>query len=365
MNDFDEQMMLRAVALADNGRVTAPPNPWVGCVIVKNGKILGEGFHYAAGEPHAEINALKLVEDPVGSTVYVTLEPCSHYGRTPPCVNALIKARVARVVIALEDPDPRVSGNGIKLLREAGIEVIAGIASKNAFSSLQPYLHQRKTGRAYCLLKAGQGVDGRIAAPDMTSRWITGPEARADAHRLRAESQAILIGAGTAIADDPALTIRDTFPIPLNPPLRVLLDATGKVKPPRKLFDRNEAPTLVITSTLCALNAQKEWEAAGAEVVSAPLSKLYNGIDLEAVLYILGKRGIIQVLVEGGSSVLGNFLKHRLVDRFALYVGPRILGDESLPLFKSFHVSTMADAPVLRLVQTKILGDSVRLDYTF
>lgn len=362
---FDEQMMLRAIEYGEHGRVTAPPNPWVGCVIAKEGQVIGEGFHRAAGEPHAEVNALKSIADPTGTTAYVTLEPCSHFGRTPPCVEALIKARMARVVVALEDPDPRVSGTGIKRLREAGIEVVTGVCSSQAFASLQPYLHQRKTGRAFCVLKAAESIDGRTAAADQTSQWITGVDARQNVQKLRAESQAILIGAGTALADNPQLTVRDTFPLPTHPPLRVLLDATGKVKESIKLFDTFLAPTLIVTSALCPPRIQKEWINHGAEVVTAPLSPITNGIDLDAVLQILGQRGILQVLVEGGATVSGSFLKQGLVDRLVIYIGPRLLGETGLPLFKNFTVDTMANAPTLKLVQSMVLGDSVRIDYSF
>jgi diaminohydroxyphosphoribosylaminopyrimidine deaminase / 5-amino-6-(5-phosphoribosylamino)uracil reductase len=368
MNDprnFDEIMMLRAIALGEQGRITAPPNPWVGCVITKNGNVVGEGFHHAAGEPHAEINALQQVSDPAGTTVYVSLEPCSHFGRTPPCVDALIKSRVARVVVALEDPDPKVLGRSLKLLQEAGIETTWGICAEQAKASLEPYLHQRRTGKAFCILKAGQSIDGRIAASDATSKWITSIEARSDAHRLRAESQAILIGAGTVLADDPELTIREVFPLPKTPPLRVLLDATGKVNIPRKIFNTILAPTIVATSPLCSFKAKKEWENGGIEVVQLPLSPLYHGVDLEAVLQMLAQRGILQVLVEGGATIFGSFLKHRLANRLVLYVGPRILGDNGLPLFKSYPVSTLTEAPILKFLNSKILGDTVRLDYNF
>ena len=184
----DVQAMARAIALGSKGRITAPPNPWVGCVIVKDGIVVGEGFHQTAGEPHAEIHALQQAkEQAMGATVYVTLEPCVHHGRTPPCSDALIKAKVSKVFVALEDPDPRVRGKGIAFLKDAGIWVNLGLCRDEAVQSLQPYLHQRKTGRPFCIAKAAISIDGRTAASDGTSKWITPKEARADSHRIRAD----------------------------------------------------------------------------------------------------------------------------------------------------------------------------------
>src|SRR5256886_11759118 len=198
--------MAAAVARGEQGRLTAAPNPWVGCVLVRDGEIVGRGFHRAAGEPHAEALALAQAGGRArGATAVVTLEPCTHFGRTPPCTPALVEAGVARVVVAVLDPDPRVSGRGVEELRAAGVAVDVGVGAAEAEASLRPYLHHRRTGRPLCLLQAAVSLDGRTAAADGTSQWITGPEARADAHRLRAESQAVIVGAGTALADRPSL----------------------------------------------------------------------------------------------------------------------------------------------------------------
>src|SRR5688572_586191 len=249
--------MAQAVALGERGRLTAAPNPWVGCVVVAaDGQVVGRGFHRRAGEPHAEVHALRQAGDRArGATAYVTLEPCAHQGRTPPCAPALVEAGVSRVVVAVLDPDEKVAGRGIEILRAAGIAVDIGVAAEDAARSLAPYLHHRRTGRPQCLLKTATSTDGRTAAADGTSQWITGPEARADAHRLRAESGAVVVGAGTALADRPMLTFRSLdFEEGLTPPqpLRVLIDAAGRVPADGPLFDPTLAPTLVITTPVAA-----------------------------------------------------------------------------------------------------------------
>lgn len=364
MTPIDETMMMRALALAMKGRVTAPPNPWVGCVIVRGGEIVGEGFHFAAGQPHAEPNALRQAGDKAaGATAYVTLEPCSHYGRTPPCSLALIKANVARVVVGLQDPDARVSGNGIQQLREAGIEVVAGVCEDMIAKALTPYLHHRRTGRPYCIAKAAISIDGRIAAQDGTSQWISSPEALLDTHLLRAESQAILIGAGTARIDQPKLTVRDVPIFPVHPPLRVILDAKGTVLPPGPLFDLALAPTLIVTTDGCSKKNRKVWEESGVEVAVVKPGLNAQGVDLDQTLDLLGKRGILQLMIEGGGLVIGAFLQSKLLQRLRVYVGPRILGNTGLPLFGAATFTTIADAPCLEFLEAKTFGHTVRIEY--
>src|SRR5262245_40828397 len=231
--------MAQAVALGEHGRRSAPPNPWVGCVVVdERGEIAGEGWHRGPGTPHAEAEALAVAgERARGGTAFVTLEPCAHRGRTPPCADALISAGVRRVVVALEDPDPRVAGRGLSGLRAAGVDVELGPGTGAARRSLAPYLHHRHTGRAWGLMKTAMSLDGRVATADGSSRWITGPAARADAHRIRAESQAVVVGAGTALADRASLTARDVDPPVDRQPLRVLLDGRGRVPATGPLFE--------------------------------------------------------------------------------------------------------------------------------
>ncbi|HEV8163333.1 MAG TPA: bifunctional diaminohydroxyphosphoribosylaminopyrimidine deaminase/5-amino-6-(5-phosphoribosylamino)uracil reductase RibD, partial [Actinomycetota bacterium] len=239
--------MARAVALAEGGRGTASPNPMVGAVLVMDGHVVGEGYHRAPGEPHAEVAALAAAgEAAAGATCYVTLEPCAHQGRTPPCADALLQAGVARVVAALPDPDPRVDGAGLARLRAAGVAVTVGVGADAAAEQNAAYLTHRRLGRPRVTLKAAASLDGKVAAPDGSSQWITGTAARADAHRLRAEADAVAVGAGTALADDPRLTVR----LPGyagRQPLRVLVDAAGRVGAAGHLFDR-AGPTLVATT---------------------------------------------------------------------------------------------------------------------
>lgn len=365
LKNFDASMfMQKAILLAEQGRFTAPPNPWVGCVIVRDGVVVGEGYHAAAGQPHAEVNALKQAGSQAkGATAFVTLEPCSHHGRTGPCVEALIEAGIVRVVAALEDPDPRVRGKGFQKLKEAGIPVDVGIEKEKALKSLLPYLHHRKTGRPYCVLKAAASIDGRIAAVDGSSQWITGAEARQDVHRLRAESQAIIIGSGTAIYDTPQLTIRHPEIKLQRNPLRVVLDAKGLVEAKGPLFDVALAPTLMITSH-ASREKVKSWEKHGVEVAFVPPACHGQGVDLVSVLELLGKRGIIQVMVEGGGSLHGSFLDDDLIDRFVLYIGSCLLGSRGVPLCVSAGPNTIADAARWNLTDVHRFGQDVRMDYT-
>lgn len=365
----NEEYMRQAISLGAQGRITAPPNPWVGCVIVNNGIIVGESFHPAPGESHAEVIALNQArEKSKGSTVYVTLEPCAHYGRTPPCVNALIKAGVQNVVVALKDPDARVQGKGIKLLREAGIHVTEDFLKEEAHLSLEPYLHHRTTGLPFCVAKAAISLDGRIAAEDGSSQWISCAESRADAHLLRAESQAILIGSATAIKDSPSLTVRNPSPLPiafssLKPPLRVVLDSTARVPAAGSLANTSLAPTLIATIPAMEEKAKNAWAETGAEVVAIPKAVDGMGVDLHALLQFLGKRGILQVLMEGGSKVIASALKQRLINRFVVYSAPILLGDTGRPLIEGMSIPSMKEALLMRLINIKQIGHCVRLDY--
>jgi diaminohydroxyphosphoribosylaminopyrimidine deaminase/5-amino-6-(5-phosphoribosylamino)uracil reductase len=373
--------MAEAVAQGERGRFTAAPNPWVGCVIVaSDGEVVGRGFHQRAGEPHAEVHALREAgERARGATAYVTLEPCAHQGRTPPCAPALVDAGVGRVVVAVLDPDDRVAGRGVDILRAAGIAVDVGVGAGAAARSLAPYLHHRRTGRPLCLLKTAASLDGRTAAADGTSQWITGPDARADAHRLRAESGAVVVGAGTALADHPSLTFRNlAFEDGLTPaqPLRVLLDASGRVPASGPLFDPTLAPTLVITSsTSVAPGAVAAWKAAGAEVedvaaapgappfTGAPASPSGPAVDLACALEVLGRRGILQAMVEGGATLHGALLRAGLVDRLVVYTGGVVLGAEGRPLFAGPGPGTLDGASRWRLTAVRELGPDARLDW--
>jgi diaminohydroxyphosphoribosylaminopyrimidine deaminase / 5-amino-6-(5-phosphoribosylamino)uracil reductase len=322
-------MMRRALELAASVRGSTSPNPWVGCVLVAADGRTFEGATQPPGGPHAEAVALAAAGDAArGATVHVTLEPCSHHGRTPPCADALVEAGVARVVVGIEDPDPRVRGRGIERLRAAGlpVEMAAGAEAAAVADQLAPYSKHRTTGRPWVVLKLAASVDGRTAAPDGTSRWITGPAARADAHRLRAESDAVLVGAGTVKADDPELTVRHA---PTGPhgrqPLRVVL---GQAPP-------------------------------GAKV--QPCLELSD--DLGEVLDELGRRDVLQVLVEGGATVAGAFHRAGLVDRYVVYLAPALFGgDDGRPLLAGPGAATMADVWRGRITAVTPLGDDLRVD---
>lgn len=336
-----------AIRLGEKGRISAPPNPWVGCVIVRDGEIVGEGYHVAPGQPHAEICALQAAGILAhGATAYVTLEPCAHQGRTPPCVNSLVEAGIKKVIIPFLDPDSHVSGKGVAALREAGIEVLIGIGREDAAQSLEPYLYHRRTKKPFCVLKSAISVDGKTAAPDGTSKWITGDEARHNVHILRAESQAILIGAGTALMDKPQLTVRG---VEAKQPLRVLLDPKGKVSPQGPLFDLSLAPTLVFTKNVL------EWKKMGIEVAEY--------VSLRNVLFELGQRKIVQLLVEGGAHTHSLFVKENFAQKFVVYVGGCVLGSGGKSFLSEVFVPTMSDAPRWRLEDVRRFGNDVRLDY--
>lgn len=312
--------MRRALELAASVRATTSPNPWVGCVIEPGGFA---GATRPPGGDHAEIVALAAAGDrAAGATLIVTLEPCAHHGRTPPCVDAIIAAGISRVVVGIEDPDPLVSGKGIVRLREAGIEVEVGVLSSDVRAQLAPYLKQRTTGRPWVVLKLAATLDGRTAAPDGSSEWITGPEARADAHRLRAESDAVIVGAGTVRADDPALTVRDA---PGHDPLRVVLGAIPE--------DARVRPALELSG------------------------------DLGDVLDELGRRGVVQAMVEGGAGVAGDFHRAGLVDRYVLYLAPALFGgDDAKPLLAGSGAPTIDDLWRGRIASVARVGDDLRLE---
>ncbi|HUJ66748.1 MAG TPA: bifunctional diaminohydroxyphosphoribosylaminopyrimidine deaminase/5-amino-6-(5-phosphoribosylamino)uracil reductase RibD [Acidimicrobiales bacterium] len=320
----DREWMAEAVQLGRSVRTSTSPNPWVGAVVVPEGdQPVALGATQPPGGPHAEVVALELAGSSArGATLYVTLEPCSHQGRTGPCADALISAGVGRVVVGVVDPDPNVSGTGIERLRRAGIEVDVGVGAAEVEASLAPYLAHRRTGRPWVVLKLAATLDGRIAAPDGTSKWITGPEARADVQQLRAESDAILVGAGTVRADDPALTARLEG---ARNPLRVVL---GEAAP-----DARAQPELV-----------------------------HRG-PLEPLLLELGERGVIQLLVEGGAGVAGSFHRAGLVDQYVLYFAPAFMGgDDGLGLFSGPGAATMAEVWRGRISDVRRIGPDLRVD---
>ena len=372
----DEAWMTRAVALAEGGRGTTSPNPMVGAVLVRDGRVVGEGFHRAAGTAHAEAVALAAAGPAAaGATCYVTLEPCAHHGRTPPCADALVAAGVARVVAAVTDPDPRVDGAGLARLRAGGVEVGVGAGAAAAATQNAAYLTHRRLGRPRVTLKAAASLDGKVAAPDGSSQWITGPAARADGHRLRAEADAVLVGAGTALADDPRLTVR----LPGHAgrqPLRVLADATGRVGTGGHLVDA-EAGALVATTPAAPAAAVDAWKAAGAEVLvcgqatitvwggsggALGASPAGRGVELEGLARALGDRGVLELLVEGGPRLQASLWAAGLADRLVWYLAPLAIGGAGAPgLLDGAGAATLADARRLRLASVDRLGDDLRV----
>lgn len=324
--------MGQAMAAAATARRRVSPRPWVGAVIVPDGAPDHAGIAGATDGrtgPHAEVVAIAAAgELTVGATLYVTLEPCSHHGVTGPCADAVIEAGVSRVVIGVTDPDPKVAGEGIARLRAAGIEVEVGVCASQVSQQLAPYLHHRRTGRPLVVLKLASTLDGRTAAPDGTSRWITGPEARLDVHRLRADSDAICVGAGTVRADDPALTVR----LPES--------------------ERSEADTEPLRVVL---------GAAPVDAAVHPCLELQG--DLVGILEDLGSRGVLQLLVEGGATVAHAFHVGGLVDRYVLYMAPAFFGgDDGVPLFAGPGAASIDVLRRGRIVEMRRVGDDLRLD---
>jgi diaminohydroxyphosphoribosylaminopyrimidine deaminase / 5-amino-6-(5-phosphoribosylamino)uracil reductase len=357
----DEAWMRRALALAERGRRTASPNPLVGCVLVRDGAAVGEGWHERAGEPHAEVHALRAAgEDARGATAYVTLEPCAHTGRTGPCADALVAAGVARVVVALADPNP-VAAGGAARLRAAGIAVDVGVAEAEARRQNAVFLHGVASGRPLVVGKAAVSVDGRIAAEDGTSQWLTAPAARRRAHALRSEVDAVLVGSGTVLADDPALTCR-LEGVEGPQPLRVVLDGRGRTPATARVADAS-APTLVLTAPEVATALAAALDGTPAEVAPAPAAATRAGLDVDAVLAALWERDVRSVLVEGGAAVLHSVLAAGVVDRLEVHVAPVLLGDRGRPLLAGPWARTLAEAPRFTLDAVEAVGDDALLTY--
>jgi diaminohydroxyphosphoribosylaminopyrimidine deaminase/5-amino-6-(5-phosphoribosylamino)uracil reductase len=355
----DHVFMARAIALTERGRDTATPNPSVGCVIVKDGRVIAEGWHERAGEPHAEARALAAAtESPEGATVYLSLEPCSHHGRTPPCAEALVAARVARVVAALEDPNPQVKGRGVERLRAAGIRVDVGLMAAEAAEAHRGFLARMARGRPWMRIKAAASLDGRIALANGESRWITGEEARRDAHRLRARSCAILTGIGTVLRDDPELTVRHVAVT--RQPRRYVIDSRLDLPLTAKLLTGEPITIFTVSDDRVRRAALA---ARGAEIVEVPREG--EKTDLAAIARLLAERGCNEVTVETGGKLMGSLLRSRVVDELVLYVAPLILGDKAQALFALPEWTRLDEAIRPRIVDVRAVGTDWRITARF
>jgi diaminohydroxyphosphoribosylaminopyrimidine deaminase / 5-amino-6-(5-phosphoribosylamino)uracil reductase len=353
----DHAMMARALSLAERGAFTTKPNPMVGCVMVQGEQIVGEGWHARAGEPHAEVLALRAAGDRArGATAYVTLEPCAHTGKTGPCADALIAAGVGRVVAAMRDPFPQVDGAGFERLRAAGIEANWGLMEAQARALNRGFFSRVERGRPWLRVKLAMSLDGRTALANGDSKWISGDASRRDVMRWRARAGALLTGAGTVLADDPQLTVRfdgEDAGTAFVPPLRVVLDP-GLATVARDRVRAGDAPTLYVHAP--DAKPGREFSAMRAW---APMRE--GRLDLHAVLRLLHERDINEVQVEAGATLAGAWMQAGLVDEVLLYVAPVLLGDSARPLFDGLRVDEMASRLHMKIVDSRRIGEDIRV----
>jgi diaminohydroxyphosphoribosylaminopyrimidine deaminase/5-amino-6-(5-phosphoribosylamino)uracil reductase len=356
--------MDRALALAARGRFTTAPNPNVGCVLIRDGELVGEGWHQKAGEPHAEVHALRAAgEQARGATAYVTLEPCSHYGRTPPCALALVDAGIRRVVVAMTDPNPLVAGRGLEILRTAGIEVLCGVREAEAKALNPGFIKRMQTGLPWVRVKLAASLDGRTALANGQSQWITGPAARADVQAWRARSSAILSGADTVLLDNPSLNVRwhelpseiqaEYLQSAVRQPVRILVDSRQRLRSESRLFS---LPGFV---WLARTQAEGLWPD-NTEQLLLPLAES-GKLDLQALLCELGTRGINEIWVEAGRQLAGALVSQQLVDELILYLAPKLLGEGAQGLLALPELESLAQAPLFSLREVCQIGDDLRL----
>jgi diaminohydroxyphosphoribosylaminopyrimidine deaminase/5-amino-6-(5-phosphoribosylamino)uracil reductase len=356
----DRRFMAGAMALARRGLGNVWPNPSVGCVIVKDGTIVGRGWTQPGGRPHAETEALRRAGPAArGAIVYVTLEPCSHHGQTGPCADALIEAGVSRVVSALGDPDPRVSGQGLARLAGAGIAVDDGLMADQAREINQGYLLRIESGRPLVTLKLALSLDGRIAARTGDSQWITGEDARAAAHGLRASHDAVAVGVGTAASDDPHLTCR-LAGLPVRPPVRIVFDSRLQLPLTRQLIaGAHETPTWIVTlaTTIKGVGAERAHALKDLGVTLVPVGESETGrISVESALKALGELGLTRLLVEGGGKLAASFLSEGLVDDLVVFRAGLVIGGDGVPGIAGLGLDRIADAARFRLVDSRRCG---------
>lgn len=361
-----EFYMARALHLARQAYYTTRPNPRVGCVLVKDGQIIGEGAHQRAGEPHAEVHALRAAAGRAqGATAYVTLEPCSHFGRTPPCADALIQAGIAHLVVAMQDPNPLVAGQGLARIAAAGIQVTCGVLEDEARVLNQGFVQRMQTGRPWVMAKQAMSLDGRTAMASGESQWITGPEARSDVQRLRAESCAVITGIDSLLADQSRLTVREgpwLAQTGFMQPTRIILDSSLRTPSDAALF-QDTAPVLIVACAEAAEINPERVEAlvgAGAEVLLQPRSCVER-IDLNALLTQLGQRQMNQVMVEAGAHLCGAFLQAGLIQQLYLYMAPQFLGDAARGLLSLPGVTQLQQAIQVTVQDVRAVGRDWRM----
>ncbi|WP_415904984.1 bifunctional diaminohydroxyphosphoribosylaminopyrimidine deaminase/5-amino-6-(5-phosphoribosylamino)uracil reductase RibD [Neptuniibacter sp. QD48_55] len=362
----DREYMARAIQLAKEGLYTTQPNPRVGCVLVKQGSIVGEGFHYRAGEGHAEVNALRAAgEEAKGATAYVTLEPCSHYGRTPPCSEALINAGVARVVAAMVDPNPQVAGRGITMLREAGIEATSGLLEESARALNPGFIKRMETGLPFVRVKSAISLDGRTAMASGESKWITGPAARGDVQKLRAQSSVILTGIGSILQDDSALTVREAqlnlpnvADVVQKQPLRVVLDSRLQMPLTASIL-KQPGRTLIVTCSDDTI-AQNKLKDAGTDVLVMPADENGRVALLPLLRLLASEEQCNDLLVETGSVLAGAFVEQKLADELHVYMAMKLLGSQAKPLFE-LPLTKMSEQVELQMLDSRMLGDDLKL----
>ena len=364
--DFDRRMMHRALTLARKGQGRVEPNPMVGCVIVRKGRVIGEGYHRRFGGPHAEVEALRAcATSPRGATVYVSLEPCCHHGKTPPCTDALIDARAARVVVGLRDPSPLVGGRGIRQIRAAGVTVETGVLGAEAAELVAPFLTRVCHGRPYVIAKWAQSLDGKLATRTGHSQWISGEASRRQVHRLRARVDAILVGSGTVKTDDPRLTARE---VPIRRrAVRIVLDRRLRIPPKCQLVDTaRDIPTLVMTSPSGTKTPKAHrLMSKSVEVISGRVRR--GRLALAACLEALAERDVTNLLIEGGPTILTAFLEEGLVDEAYVFTSPRLIGGSGAPSVWGGRGARRVDAAVQpRSIETRRSGTDIlhRLRFT-
>ncbi|WP_141433825.1 bifunctional diaminohydroxyphosphoribosylaminopyrimidine deaminase/5-amino-6-(5-phosphoribosylamino)uracil reductase RibD [Bacillus sp. 03113] len=352
--NMDQMFMKMALDLAATAKGKTNPNPVVGAIIVKDGVVVGSGIHRKAGEPHAEVHAFRMAENHAkGATLYVTLEPCSHYGKTPPCAELVRDSGVRRVVVAMKDPNPQVAGRGIDLLREAGIDVEVGILEEEASLLNERFIHNMISKTPFVISKTAMTLDGKIAAYNGHSKWITGEAARETVHQLRNEVDSILVGIGTVLADDPMLTTR--LPEGGKNPIRIVLDSHLRIPLDAKITDCSQAKTWIVTQKDSDPKKVEALKEKGVEIIIAPSNS--SGLDLHSIMDVLYEKGVTDLLVEGGGEINAAFLRAGLIHKFLVYVAPKVLGGrDSIAPFTGENVEKMDEALELKFHSVEKIG---------